>query len=232
MYRLFIYHRHSTKAATITNEAHGDDTYELAGTAEDLRRYAECGIEAQTTKPQGPDRTYHEGVYQNILDVLDGDLSPYEATSPVPWRDLVVYRDTAVTLGAMVDSKDAGLAVLLLSDDGAIDTWPGHLVAGPSEEPEWDTPKVPVDWAGFREALAEVTKTSYAATVYTTTYHGEPYGEGGEAGPDTDNPRQLAEGTLHAPGQYLIATAPDGSRTQFKYSGQSRTRVEEIELPD
>ena len=80
---LYIFGRHTSKAGTITNEAQGDDTYELAGTAEDLRRYAECGIEAQSTKPHSPDRTYLERVYKNILSELDGaDLSYYASAAP------------------------------------------------------------------------------------------------------------------------------------------------------
>lgn len=149
MYRLFIYHRHCTRAGQVTNEAQGDDTYELTGTAADLRRYAECGLEAQSKKPMDSDRVYLEYVYRNILDELE------------------------------------------------------------------------------HAALEH-----YAAPVYTTSYHGAPYGEAGEAGPNTDKPRALAEGTLHNSGQYLIAVAPDGSRTQFRYVGASALRVEEIELPD
>jgi hypothetical protein len=149
MLKLHIYGRHTTRAGTITNEAQGDDTWELLGPAPELRAYAEHGIETQAMRPHGADRTYLERVYRNILRELDGaDLS------------------------------------------------------------------------------------YYAAPVFRTKYHGAPYGEGGEAGPDTDNPRQLAEATLHAPGQWLEATAPDGSRKQFKYCGPSHLRVEEIDLPD
>ena len=144
---LYIFGRHTSKAGTITNEAQGDDTWELLGPAPELRAYAEHGIETQATRPHGPDRTYLERVYRNILSELDGaDLS------------------------------------------------------------------------------------YYAAAVFETRYHGAPYGEGGEAGPDTDNPRQLAEATLHAPGQWLEATAPDGTRTAFKYCGPARTLIEEVEL--
>ena len=83
MLRLYIFGRHTSKAGTITNEPRGDDTYELTGSAADLRRYAECGIEAQSTKPHSPERTYLERVYRNILRELDGaDLSYYASAAP------------------------------------------------------------------------------------------------------------------------------------------------------
>ena len=41
---------------------------------------------------------------------------------------------------------------------------------------------------------------------YTTKILGTPYGEGGEAGPDTDSPAKLAQDTLR-PGQRLLCYA-------------------------
>ena len=79
---LYIFGRHTSKAGTITNEAQGDDTYELAGTAEDLRRYAETGLQAEEGKFT-PDSAHATKVYRNILETLDGaDLSYYATAAP------------------------------------------------------------------------------------------------------------------------------------------------------
>ena len=93
----------------------------------------------------------------------DGTWSYVDADSassvPIPWRDLDVYDPDGgcrATLGQMVDRGYVALHAIVLADSGSIREWVNHLVAGPAEAPDWDTPKIPVDWTGFREALANL----------------------------------------------------------------------------
>lgn len=66
--------------------------------------------------------------------------------------------------------------------------------------------------------------------IFTTRYHGDAYGTGGEAGPDTIDPERLAEATLHT-GQWLQATAPDGTVTRYHWGGASSTRMQAVPMP-
>jgi len=54
----------------------------------------------------------------------------------------------------MVDQGDAGVDRIELAEDGSISEWPDYFIADPDEEPDWDTPRVPVMWLGLREALS------------------------------------------------------------------------------
>jgi len=37
--------------------------------------------------------------------------------------------------------------------DGKITEWPDYFLSFEDEEPDWDTPRSEVDWAGFEEEL-------------------------------------------------------------------------------
>ncbi len=71
------------------------------------------------------------------------------------WRKLEVHETDGYLgqLGDPVEDAPANLDTCEIAEDGSIAIWPDHMVAGPGEDPDWDTPKVAVDWAGFREAL-------------------------------------------------------------------------------
>lgn len=73
----------------------------------------------------------------------------------VNWRRLEVYEADGYLghLGELVEDAPANLDTCELAQGGSIDTWPNHMVAAPGEEHGWDTPRVAVDWTGFREAL-------------------------------------------------------------------------------
>ncbi len=77
----------------------------------------------------------------------------------VNWRNLGVTNndgESLGTLGEVLDNaSDAAITEIELNDDGSIDTWADHMIAAPDEEPDWDTPRVPVDWTGFALALAD-----------------------------------------------------------------------------
>ncbi len=75
----------------------------------------------------------------------------------INWRELKVYGEDGFLglLGELVSDGDAGLDHCEAKGDGSIDIWPQHFVAAPDEEPDWDTPRVAVDWTGFAESLAD-----------------------------------------------------------------------------
>ncbi|HEX7048738.1 MAG TPA: hypothetical protein VF188_00900, partial [Longimicrobiales bacterium] len=65
------------------------------------------------------------------------------------WQDLIVHID-----GVSQPLEPAHLV-------GRVDEWDGDrpvviegvLLAAPGEEPDWDTPRAPVDWTGLRAAV-------------------------------------------------------------------------------
>lgn len=67
--------------------------------------------------------------------------------------------------------------------------------------------------------------------TYRTVYHGEGYREGGEPGPDTTDPRELAKTTLRGTRQMLVAVHPDGSEKRYKFVGPTAGRLLEIDPP-
>ena len=72
------------------------------------------------------------------------------------WSELIVTDsdgNTGDTLGSMVELCSANLDTAVLNN-GRIVEWPGFILSAPGEEPDWDTPRGPVDWDGFMEALA------------------------------------------------------------------------------
>ena len=70
------------------------------------------------------------------------------------WRDLIVTDDEGDTdnLGIMVDIGEFSLSNITLAN-GRIQTWDNRYISAPGEEPEWDTPRVPVNWDGFADSL-------------------------------------------------------------------------------
>lgn len=74
----------------------------------------------------------------------------------INWKDLIVtdldgyqYR-----LDRLIEFHDFSLTKIELKD-GKISSWSQYLISAPEETPNWDTPKVEVDWTGFKEALKE-----------------------------------------------------------------------------
>ncbi|MEJ2023418.1 MAG: hypothetical protein P8Y00_00070 [Deltaproteobacteria bacterium] len=55
-------------------------------------------------------------------------------------------------LGEMLDRTPAHLDTVTV-EDGAIASWGGFFLSAPDEDPDYDTPRCVVDWAGFQEAL-------------------------------------------------------------------------------
>ena len=72
------------------------------------------------------------------------------------WTELIVTNEQVIqgTLGAMVDDADDHLSRIVLNDDGAIDEWDQFFISADGEDPDYDTPRGPVDWTGFADALA------------------------------------------------------------------------------
>ena len=76
----------------------------------------------------------------------------------VSWRDLIVTDaegDTAGTLGWFVDHAPANLDNAVI-EGGVLKIWDGYFISAEGEDPNFDTPKVPVDWSGFQTAIEEV----------------------------------------------------------------------------
>ena len=73
------------------------------------------------------------------------------------WTELTVTDEAGVRLlplGALVAEGYDRLPDIALDAFGGIDQWQQHMIAAPGEEPDWDTPRGDVDWAGFMAALS------------------------------------------------------------------------------
>ena len=69
------------------------------------------------------------------------------------WRQLQVTDgdgDSFGDLGTLVETAPANLDSATI-EDGKIVSWDGFFMAAPDEDPDWDTPRVEVDWTGFQE---------------------------------------------------------------------------------
>ena len=88
-------------------------------------------------------------------DLLCGD----GAESPMPLGDVLASADPDML---------AELAGIRLGEDGGIESWEGTYVFAPGEAPATDTPRRPVDWAGFADAL----RRSTSATTIRERRHG------------------------------------------------------------
>lgn len=74
------------------------------------------------------------------------------------WRKLHVTDSEGMPCGRLGDMIDdplanTGLRHATTGSDGSLGEWIDHFLAADDEEPSWDTPRCPVDWAGFAEAL-------------------------------------------------------------------------------
>lgn len=78
----------------------------------------------------------------------------YHTGDQMSWRALAVYSADGYLgqLGDLVDNATADLDTCEITAEGQI-MWPDHMIAAPGEDPDWDTPRVSVDWTGFDEAL-------------------------------------------------------------------------------
>ncbi|HEX6938612.1 MAG TPA: hypothetical protein VF158_04320, partial [Longimicrobiales bacterium] len=73
------------------------------------------------------------------------------------WQDLIVHID-----GVSQPLEPAHLV-------GRVDEWDGDrpvviegvLLAAPGEDPDWDTPRAPVDWTGLRAAVEEEARREH-----------------------------------------------------------------------
>jgi hypothetical protein len=75
----------------------------------------------------------------------------------ISWRELRIFdregAEMTQTLGGVVEHAPEALATATL-EQGRIATWPDYFLAAPGEEVDWDTPRLPVNWEGFDDALA------------------------------------------------------------------------------
>ena len=78
------------------------------------------------------------------------------------WTELTVTDESGVRLvplGALVAAGYDRLTDIALDANGAIDQWQQHMIAAPDEQPDWDTPRGPVDWTGFHAALLTAARS-------------------------------------------------------------------------
>lgn len=74
----------------------------------------------------------------------------------IHWQNLNVTDadgQHAGTLGEMVRLSPTNLDSAILNEDGSLSEATGFFLSADGEDPDWDTPRGPVDWNGFREAL-------------------------------------------------------------------------------
>jgi len=70
------------------------------------------------------------------------------------WKELMVT-DAEGNTARLINSLDVVAKSYPIVRDGALVELVGYLLHAPTEEPEWDTPRVNVDWGGFTEAMKE-----------------------------------------------------------------------------
>jgi len=77
------------------------------------------------------------------------------AESGIHWSELEVYDDESNyigTLGDLVENAPENLDNVVI-ENGKISEWSDYFIAAPGENPDWDTPKGPVDWTSFENRL-------------------------------------------------------------------------------
>ncbi len=69
----------------------------------------------------------------------------------IHWTELLVTDSDGITCGTLADMvRDAPANFDTATiEDGRIVSWPDWFISAPGEEPNWDTPRVDVDWGGF-----------------------------------------------------------------------------------
>ena len=80
----------------------------------------------------------------------------------ITWKDIVVTTcdgdGTESSLPRMMQNEDEVLAfrhAYINPETGEIYGWHQYFLSAPGEDPDWDTPKMSVDWTGFLNALRE-----------------------------------------------------------------------------
>ena len=76
----------------------------------------------------------------------------------INWRELIVSTGDAVEgteLGIVTDTDDSSLLSAQV-ENGRIVSWPQLYISAPGEDPDWNTPNVPIDWTGFDQAVQTV----------------------------------------------------------------------------
>jgi len=78
-------------------------------------------------------------------------------TDAIKWTELEVHDTegpTGDTIENFVKLAPANFDCAVI-DNGRLVVWPQFMLAAPGEEPDYDTPRGAVDWAGFENALSE-----------------------------------------------------------------------------
>lgn len=75
------------------------------------------------------------------------------------WRQLTATYTggESCNLGDLLEAAGCGrdtIGGIVLDDTGKIIEWQEVFVSADGEEPDWDTPRCPVDWTGLVEAVA------------------------------------------------------------------------------
>jgi len=88
-------------------------------------------------------------------------------TEQIGWRDLSVTNDEGETLDATLgEIVDAGEGGFLFKYGTWVNGVPVsiqyYFLSAPGEEPDWDTPRCPVDWAGLENAVTPYRGTKEA----------------------------------------------------------------------
>ena len=81
-------------------------------------------------------------------------------TQTIHWRKLIVSTGNAAEgteLGIVTDTDDSSLLYVQV-ENGRIVSWPQFYISAPGEDPDWNTPSVPVDWTGFGQAVQTVRR--------------------------------------------------------------------------
>ena len=81
-------------------------------------------------------------------------------TQTIHWRKLIVSTGNAAEgteLGIVTDTDDSSLLYVQV-ENGRIVSWPHLFISAPGEDPDWNTPSVPVDWTGFGQAVQTVRR--------------------------------------------------------------------------
>jgi len=77
---------------------------------------------------------------------------------PIHWTQLIVTDadgETVGTLGVVVAELPSLLDTATISrSSGELTQWPQMYLSTDGEDPDWDTPRGPVDWSGLAEALS------------------------------------------------------------------------------
>lgn len=72
------------------------------------------------------------------------------------WNELIVTDRDGNNLGSLGEIVTNSPQMLKHATfDGSALTWPDYFLSVDGEEPDWDTPRAPVDWTGFEIEITE-----------------------------------------------------------------------------